>query len=196
MAVASIQGWWRDPQRVLDFYNMRRRDVRNAAPNDAHFALAELERAHEVVVITQNVDNLHERAGSTRVIHLHGEVLKAREDRETALPIDWIEDLNLGDGHPVSGIQLRPHIVWFGEGLDELPGALAVALADDVDLLIVVGTTLNVFPAAMIATDTRAKRVILVDPDPPGLDVPNLTVVRDVATVGIRRVVDQLLGGR
>jgi NAD-dependent deacetylase len=192
MAVASIRGWWQDPQRVLDFYNMRRRDVRAASPNDAHVALAELEAMHDVTVITQNVDNLHERAGSTKVIHLHGEVLKAHADFEGAPPIDWIDDLNLGDADPATGIQLRPHIVWFGEGLDALPEALEIALAPDVDLLIVVGTTLNVYPAAMIATETKAKRVILVDPMPPDLDVENLRVIPESATVGIRRVVEEL----
>ena len=186
MAVASIRGWWQDPQRVLDFYNMRRRDVRAAAPNDAHIALADLETHHDVTVITQNVDDLHERAGSTHVIHLHGEVLKAHADFEGAPAIDWIEDLNLGDFDPATGILLR-------EGLDALPEALEIALAPDVDLLVVVGTTLNVYPAAMIATETKAKRVILVDPMPPDLDVENLQVISESATVGIRRIVQELV---
>jgi NAD-dependent deacetylase len=207
MAVASIQGWWNDPQRVLDFYNSRRRDVRNALPNAAHFALAELEKMHDVTVITQNVDDLHERAGSRNVIHLHGEVLKVRpaDDSQATLKttgdwpkfdetriLEWTEDLNLGDCDS-KGFQLRPHIVWFGEGLPEIERAMEIALGDDVDVLIVVGTTLNVYPAAMIATETLANRAYIIDPDPPVLNVKGLTIVRQKASLGVRSVVDEIL---
>ncbi|MGV3613987.1 MAG: Sir2 family NAD-dependent protein deacetylase [Fimbriimonas sp.] len=192
--VASIQGWWNNPQKVLEFYNMRRREVLSVEPNAAHRALVELERDHDVTVITQNVDDLHERAGSTQVIHLHGELLKARpaDDEEHRWVIPWTKDINLGDDDAV-GSQLRPHIVWFGEGLPMLPLALDVALGDDVDVLIVVGTTLEVYPAAVVATETKAKRVFLIDPTPPTLDVPNVTRITEPATVGVRRVVDELL---
>jgi NAD-dependent deacetylase len=194
MAVASIQGWWDDPQRVLDFYNWRRREVLTVEPNAAHVALAELEREHDVTIVTQNVDNLHERAGSTNVIHLHGELLKARpaDDEEHRWIIPWTKDLNLGDVD-AAGSQLRPHIVWFGEGLPMLPYALSMALADDVDVLIVVGTTLEVYPAALVATETKANRVYLVDPAPPALRVRNLTRIPEAATTGVRKVVDELL---
>ncbi len=207
MTVASIQGWWNDPQTVLDFYNARRRDVRKAVPNEAHFALAELEKEHEVTIITQNVDDLHERAGSSRVIHLHGELFKARpaDDRQALLPsegdwpkfnpdriVRWLDDLNLGDCDSL-GYQLRPHIVWFGEGLPEIETALDIALSPDVDILIVVGTTLNVYPAAMVATETQAKKVYVIDPNPPTLDVKGLTVLRQPATIGVRTVVEEVL---
>lgn len=192
--VANIQGWWADPKKVLDFYNFRRREVRNAVPNEAHRALVELEEKHHVTVITQNIDDLHERAGSLNVIHLHGEVLRVRpfgEDESMTQP--WHEDLNLGDVDAKSGAQLRPHVVWFGEGLPELDRAMRIALDPSVDILIVVGTTLNVYPAAYIATETHAARVFLIDPHPPDLVVHNLTVVPEIASVGVRKVVDDIL---
>lgn len=194
MEVASIRGWWEDPQKVLDFYNWRRREVLTAEPNAAHVALARLEEKHDVVVITQNVDNLHERAGSQKVIHLHGELLKARpvSDEEHRQVVDWTGDINLGDVD-ANGHQMRPHIVWFGEGLPMLSEAMEYALDPSVDVLIVVGTTLEVYPAAMVATDTAAKQVFLVDPTPPSLRVNNLTVVSEPATVGVPRVVDRLM---
>lgn len=192
--VASIQGWWADPQKVLQFYNWRRQEVLKAQPNAAHLALAALEWEHEVHVITQNVDDLHERAGSTQVIHLHGELLKARpaDDEEHHSVVPWTDDIRLGTLDD-RGVQMRPHIVWFGEGLPALPGAMECALGEDVDVLIVVGTTLEVYPAALIATETKAKQVFLVDPAPPTLRVRNLMAIQEPATVGVRRVVDQLL---
>jgi NAD-dependent deacetylase len=173
-----------------------------------------LDGKHDVTVITQNVDDLHERAGSKNVIHLHGEVLKARPaddeqaygatkhttpSRNSSWPqfdesriLTWYEDLNLGDCDKF-GCQLRPHIVWFGEGLPEIERAMAIALASEVDVLIVVGTTLSVFPAAMIATETSAKRVFIIDPAPPHLNVKGLTVLKQTATSGVRNVVDAIL---
>lgn len=193
--VASLKGWWKDPAKVLSFYDMRRREVIAAQPNEAHKALAELERSHEVVVITQNVDDLHERAGSTHVLHLHGEVLQVRPVDDEGRCLPWREDLHLGDLDPVTGAQLRPNVVWFGEGLPALDEALTEALAPDVEVLIVVGTTLNVYPAALVATETQARRVYLVDPTPPTLPVPNLTVFAEQATTGVRRVVAQIESG-
>jgi NAD-dependent deacetylase len=191
--VASIQGWWENPGRVLEFYNGRRREVLAARPNAGHLALAELEADHDVTVVTQNVDDLHERAGSRQVIHLHGEVLKARpaNDEEHRRVVPWTQDLNLGDVD-ASGSQMRPHIVWFGEGLPLLDSAIEIALADDVDVLIVVGTTLEVYPAALIATETQARKVFLVDPAPPSLRVPNLTAFAEPASTGVRRVVEEI----
>jgi NAD-dependent deacetylase len=178
---------------VLEFYNMRRREVLKAEPNVAHRELAGLENDHEVTVITQNVDDLHERAGSRNVIHLHGEVLKVRAvDDEEGNALPWTGDLVLGDLHPETGSQLRPHVVWFGEGLPELDRAMEVAMAADVDVLIVVGTTLNVYPAAFIATETKASNVFVVDPNPPDLPAPNVTYFREPASSGIRKVVEAL----
>lgn len=192
--VATIQGWRKNPQKVLDFYNMRRQDVLRADPNPGHLALAELEEDHDVTIITQNVDDLHERAGSRKVIHLHGEVLKVRSaEDESSEVLHWTKDVNLGDLHPVDGGQLRPHIVWFGEGLPELDRAIRIALADDVDVLIVVGTTLQVYPAAMIATESRARQAFLVDPHPPELPLTNLIVLAEGASSGTQKVVKSLM---
>lgn len=167
--VAYVDRWWttdENRQRMLDFYNGRRQEVRRASPNAGHRALAELEAAgHEVIVITQNIDDLHERAGSTQVVHLHGEILKVRPENDESVILPWSEDLNLGDVH--EGVQLRPHVVWFGEGLPEFERAHDLATAPDVDVLIVVGTTLEVGPANLCAFQTRAKTVFLVDPEPP-----------------------------
>jgi NAD-dependent deacetylase len=190
--VASLKGWWKDPAQVLSFYDMRRREVLAAQPNAGHLALAALESDHEVVVVTQNVDDLHERAGSTHVIHLHGEVLKVRPIDDESRVLSWREELHIGDLDPVTGSQLRPHVVWFGEGLPKLDEALAVALAPDVDVLIVVGTSLNVYPAAMVATETSARHVFLVDPRPPALPAANLTVFAEPASTGVPRVVQRI----
>lgn len=192
--VASLKGWWDDPAKVLDFYNMRRREVRAAEPNAAHLALAALEAKHDVTVITQNVDDLHERAGSSRVLHLHGEVLKARPDAEGGTPVRWEDDLVLGDRDPATGAQMRPHVVWFGEGLPDWPEAFEIATHPEVDVLLVVGTTLEVYPAAMIATETAAPQVFLVDPSPPVLIHPNVERLAVPATVGVPTVVQRLLG--
>ncbi len=144
--VATPEAWARDPQLVLDFYNARRQGLREVKPNAAHRALAELERHCDVVVITQNVDDLHERAGSSRVIHLHGELTKARSSARESLVYDLGErDIFLGDVCEL-GSQLRPHVVWFGEmvhNTDEACAAIASA-----DQLLVVGTSLSVYPAA------------------------------------------------
>ncbi|AIE85683.1 SIR2 family NAD-dependent protein deacylase [Fimbriimonas ginsengisoli] len=191
--VASMKGWWADPAKVLDFYNMRRREARQAEPNDAHRAIAELEKDHDVTVITQNVDDLHERAGSTNVIHLHGELFKVRAiDEEETNTLPWVDDLVLGDVHPEKGTQLRPHVVWFGEGLPELDRAMKIALDPGVDVLIVVGTTLTVYPAALIATETNAWHVFVVDPNPPELMLANVRYIREPATYGMKLVTEAI----
>lgn len=191
--VASLAGWWADPDKVQDFYNIRRREVIVAEPNDAHRAIAELEKKHRVAVITQNIDDLHERAGSTQVIHLHGEVRKVRPVDDESRLIPWDDDLHMGDLEPISGVQLRPHVVWFGEGLPELDRAMRLALSPTVNALIVVGTSLNVYPAAFIATESVAARVYVIDPNPPELKLDNVRVVCESATAGVRQVVNELL---
>lgn len=205
--VAYVDRWWRseeDRQRMLDFYNGRRRDVRNAEPNGAHRALAELEgNGHSITVITQNIDDLHERAGSSRVIHLHGEIMKARPDGDEETLLPWTEDLNLGHLH--EGVQLRPHVVWFGEGLPRFEEAFEAATHPDVDVLIVVGTTLEVGPANLCAFCTLAPTLYLVDPDPPRfvrMDLedpyqrekthPDVRIVREGAVTGMAKVLAEL----
>lgn len=145
--VASPEGFARNPQFVLDFYNARRRQLNLVEPNDAHQILAELQEMLEVVIITQNVDDLHEKAGSKNVIHLHGELKKARPINSLTNIIDWNNDLNIGD-LAEDGTQLRPHIVWFGEMVPEMERA--AESAKDADFLLIVGTSLQVYPAAGI----------------------------------------------
>ncbi|MDV2446598.1 NAD-dependent protein deacylase [Elizabethkingia anophelis] len=145
--VASPEGFARNPELVLEFYNLRRRQLSEVNPNEAHYILAELQKDFDVHIITQNVDDLHERAGSENIIHLHGELKKARpvNDEESIIP--WEGDLNLRDLDE-NGIQLRPHIVWFGEMVPEMENAATIA--STADILLVIGTSLQVYPAASL----------------------------------------------
>ncbi|MCJ8497815.1 NAD-dependent deacylase [Chryseobacterium salipaludis] len=163
--VASPEGFARNPQLVLDFYNARRRQLLDVVPNRAHEILAELQSDFDVQIITQNVDDLHERAGSRNVLHLHGELLKARPvDRQTDI-ITWKKDLNLGDVDK-RGKQLRPHIVWFGEMVPEMENALE--LVGQADILLVIGTSLNVYPAAgLVDYLTNQADLYVIDPELP-----------------------------
>lgn len=145
MEVASPEGWRNNPALVLDFYNKRRQQLKEVVPNAAHLILAELEHHFDVHIITQNVDNLHEKAGSSNVLHLHGELLKVRSTKRENYILDWTEDLNFGDLDD-NGHQLRPHIVWFGEAVPALEEA--VKITNDADFFAVVGTSLQVYPAA------------------------------------------------
>ncbi len=198
--VCSADAWATNPGRVLAFYNQRRRDALRAVPNAAHRAVAELEGPGvEITVVTQNVDDLHERAGSTNVIHLHGEIMKKRSDApdETEL-IDCREDIRLGEVAE-NGHQFRPHIVFFQEMLPSGAFEQAMEASAGADVLIVVGTTLEVTPAAYIATYTGASKVFIVDPNPPSasrLNAPDREVVTIAkpATEGIPQVVALLLG--
>ncbi|GAA9423762.1 NAD-dependent deacylase [Helicobacter pylori] len=145
MEVASPYGWKKNPQKVLDFYNQRRRQLFEVYPNKAHEILAELEKHYQVNIITQNVDDLHERAGSSRILHLHGELLSVCSEKDPNLVYRWEKDLHLGDlAHDDS--QLRPDIVWFGEAVPLLEEA--ISLVKQVHLLIIIGTSLQVYPAA------------------------------------------------
>ena len=164
MDVASPDGWRRDQEMVLRFYNARRAQLKEVQPNAAHVALADLEQHFDVHIITQNVDDLHERAGSSKVLHLHGELLKARSTVDSTLVYDWAEDLNTGDLCE-SGHQLRPHIVWFGEQVPALPKAIKITRSADV--VIIIGTSLQVYPAASLFEYAPADApVYYVDPSP------------------------------
>ena len=143
--VASPEGFLKNPQLVLDFYNARRRQLNEVEPNDAHLILAELQEFYEVEIITQNVDDLHERAGSKKVLHLHGELKKARPIDSDLDIVVWENDLNVGDKSQ-KGVQLRPHIVWFGETVSEMENAIAIT--STADYFIVIGTSMTVYPAA------------------------------------------------
>lgn len=161
--VASPEGWQRNPQLVLDFYNQRRRDLAGAQPNAAHKAIAQLEQAFDVCVVTQNIDDLHERGGSSNIIHLHGEITKARSsvDEDDIYSIGYA-DIKLGDKCP-QGSQLRPYIVWFGEAVP-LYGVAEEIIAR-ADKILVIGTSLSVFPAAYLLQSARADaEKVLVGP--------------------------------
>jgi len=163
--VASPKGFARNPQLVLDFYNARRRQLMDVVPNRAHEILAEIQSDFDVQIITQNVDDLHERAGSHKVLHLHGELLKARPvDRQTDI-ITWKKDLKLGDVDK-RGKQLRPHIVWFGEMVLEMENALQ--LVRQTDILLVIGTSLTVYPAAGLVDHLPNQAdLYVIDPELP-----------------------------
>lgn len=164
MSVASPQGFERDPDLVLDFYNQRRRQLFEVTPNVGHRSLVELEKDHEVVVVTQNVDDLHERAGSKNVIHLHGELRKVRSTGDPAFVKFHENDILLGDLCP-SGYQLRPHIVWFGEAVPAMEEAIEEVMS--ADLFLIVGTSLQVYPAAsLLAFAPEYCKMYYIDPRP------------------------------
>lgn len=196
MSVASPQGWEANPELVLDFYNQRRRQLREVSPNAAHHALVRLEEKFSVTVITQNVDNLHERAGSSSIIHLHGELNKVRSEGVPSIIMEWEDDLHLGDLCS-EGYQLRPHIVWFGEMVPML-----VPAADEcekADIIIIIGTSMQVYPAAGLVSYAPPGSIIYyVDPNPhisrELKQVGNLSVVAEAATTGVVKVVDELMG--
>lgn len=191
--VATPQAWAANPALVLDFYNQRRRAVRAAEPNAAHRALVELEQAYDVRIITQNVDDLHERAGSTAVLHLHGQIRQARSTRDPSLITDLGDrDIALGDRCPL-GSQWRPHIVWFGEMVPAMEEA--VEILADADVLLVIGTSLQVYPAASLAFEApRRTRRIVINPDAPrDVQRAEFEVVAATATTGVPQVVQSLL---
>ena len=190
--VASIEGWYRNPSLVLDFYNERRAQLPTVRPNAAHLAIASLEDEFDVTVVTQNVDNLHERAGSTRIIHLHGELTKVRpencyNDRDgysEATVFDIGADaVHIGDLAP-NGAQLRPHIVWFGEAVPKIEAAIDAVEA--ADMVLIVGTSLQVYPAAGLyryaGMDTP---IYIIDPADMSLRDSRITHIKEVATKGM-----------
>lgn len=191
--VATPQAWKRNPTLVLDFYNQRRKQAFEAKPNAAHFALVELEKHFKVSIITQNVDDLHERAGSAHVLHLHGELFKARSTANESLvyPINGVE-LNIGDKCEL-GSQLRPHIVWFGEPVPMIEKAIEIT--QKADIFLIIGTSLVVYPAAGLVEYTSAHTPIyVIDPHLPNLKSrKNLFLFEENATTGVVKVVKQLL---
>lgn len=190
--VATFEAWKRNRELVLEFYNQRRRQLLLANPNDAHRALAELEREFDVQVITQNVDDLHERAGSSKVLHLHGELRKSRSTADSRLVYE-IEggELRVGDLCE-KGSQLRPHIVWFGEAVPLYEEA--AHLMTQADVVLVIGTSLVVYPAAgLIYEVSRNVPLYLIDPSPAFVDIPGLVVIAEPATTGVRRAIEQLV---
>ncbi|MFZ4546558.1 MAG: SIR2 family NAD-dependent protein deacylase [Bacteroidales bacterium] len=191
--VATFDAWRRNPDLVLEFYNQRRKQLYEVKPNAGHIALVKLEKKFDVQIITQNVDDLHEQAGSTKVLHLHGELKKVRStfDENLVYTLDGWE-LKKGDKCE-KGSQLRPHIVWFGEAVPMI--APAQKLSAEANIFIVIGTSLNVYPAAgLVYYIKRGTTVYLIDPHAEMLpDVKNLTVIRETAGKGVPKLVKQLV---
>ena len=190
MEVASIDGWHTNKQKVLEFYNERRKQLKDVAPNKAHTLLAQLEALYHVDVITQNVDDLHERAGSTRILHLHGELLKVRGEFSPKEAIHWTDDLKPGDVN-TKGEQLRPAIVWFGEDVPLIHKAAETVY--DADIIIIIGTSMQVYPAAGLIAYARPQSLIYyIDANPAGgyelNRLNNLTVIPEKATSGMERL--------
>lgn len=197
MEVASPEGWRNNQELVLDFYNQRRRQLHTVAPNLGHKVLAELEKDFDVHIITQNVDNLHEKAGSTKVLHLHGELLKVRSTNPEASGenyiLNWNNDLNKGDVDP-NGNQLRPHIVWFGEAVPALEEAIKIT--QQADYFVIVGTSMQVYPAAGLLHYTNKNiPIYYIDPKPATIyDLSNsLEVIPMNATDGVPFLREKLL---
>lgn len=191
MEVASLIGWERNMELVLDFYNKRRRQLKEVAPNAAHKALKDLEEKYEVYIITQNVDDLHERAGSTNVIHLHGELKKVRSTFNEELVMDWEDDLNPGD-FCEHHHQLRPHVVWFGEAVPMMEPAMNITFK--ADILMIIGTSMQVYPAAgLLDLAPEGISVYFIDPKPSVTESKNLKIYAEKASVGVPRVVQELL---
>ena len=194
MEVASPQGFHNNPQLVLEFYNQRRRQLLSVYPNQAHLALVELEKHYNVHIITQNVDDLHERAGSSQVLHLHGELLKARSIASTDDVFAWKKDILLGDKCK-KGYQIRPHIVWFGEAVPLLEDAITIT--EKADYLIIIGTSMQVYPAASLIDFAKANTpIFFIDPKPAikGALNSNLTVISENAVKGVPTLVASLIG--
>lgn len=195
MEVASPQGWNKNRELVLDFYNQRRRQLKEVEPNEAHRALVELEHRYDVSIITQNVDDLHSRAGSSRVIHLHGELRKVRSTGDESLIYDWEEDCVIGD-RCEKGYQLRPHIVWFGEAVPAME--IAVEEVFRAHHILIIGTSMQVYPAAgLVGYAPKDAAIYYVDPNPSiNYELQQrqgLEVFSDPATIGVRTLVDRLL---
>lgn len=191
--VATPEAWIRNQELVLDFYNQRRKQAADVKPNAAHYALAELEKHFDVTIVTQNVDNLHEIAGSTKVIHLHGELFKSRSTKDPRLVYQmtgW--ELKTGDLCEL-GSQLRPHIVWFGEEVPMME--VAVDVTEQADMFLVIGTSLAVYPAAgLVHYVAIGKRIYIVDPAKPDITLKsNMIFIQEKATTGMQTLIKKYL---
>jgi len=195
MDVASPEGWKRNPQLVLEFYNQRRKQLKTVHPNLAHQSLVKLEEEFQVDIVTQNVDDLHERAGSTNVLHLHGSLIKVRSVLNSQKVYDWKEDLHLGDTCDEGG-QLRPHIVWFGEAVPLIQPAAAIVY--EADIILIIGTSMQVYPAAgLVGLVQDDIPIYYIDPKPSINHElqgrPNLNIYEMTATQGTPKLVELLL---
>lgn len=190
MDVASVEGFKKNPKLVLDFYNERRRQLKYVSPNLAHQLLVDLEKEHKVIIITQNVDDLHERAGSQNIIHLHGELLKSRSVDNDSVIYDCFSDIHLGDKSP-TGVQLRPHIVWFGEDVPLINKAIEEV--ESADIMFIIGTSLQVYPAAGLISYAKENiPIFYIDPKPQIKSKNNLFVIEDKASSGVKKAIEQM----
>ncbi len=192
MEVASPQAWQRNPKLVLEFYNQRRRQLHEVSPNEAHKAITKLQQYFPVHIITQNVDDLHERAGNKNVLHLHGELFKVHSEKNDRLIYEWKKDLHIGD-LAEDGHQLRPHIVWFGEAVPYIEKAIPIV--QQADVFIIIGTGMQVYPAAgLIHYLPKNTPVYYIDPQPNPLNIANpLTIIEQKAGEGTPLLVDQII---
>ena len=185
--VATIEAWRKHPKVVLEFYNMRRSQLLKANPNEAHKLVSDFEKNYDVTVITQNIDNLHEKAGSSQVLHLHGELLKVKSEANDDLIYEWKHDLSINDKGE-DGHQLRPHVVWFGEDVPKIWDAEKII--QEADIFITIGTSLNVYPAAGLIQAVNSKcDCFLIDPNIPQRNYPdNWHLISQKAEIGLKEV--------
>lgn len=192
MEVASPEGFINNPELVLDFYNQRRRQLKEVSPNNAHHNLKKLENDFNVDIITQNVDDLHERAGSKSVLHLHGELRKVRSTQNSDLVYTWNDDLVIGN-YCENNTQLRPHIVWFGEEVPLLEKAAEITF--QADILVIIGTSMQVYPAASLIHYTKPNiPIYFIDPNPTiyEWEFKNLAIIKEVASKGTEILIEIL----
>lgn len=193
MEVASPEGWRKNPVLVLDFYNKRRQQLMKVEPNEAHLKLAELQDHFDITIVTQNVDDLHERAGSKHIIHLHGELLKAQSSWDEKLVYEWKEDIKMGDLCEKNS-QLRPHIVWFGEAVPMIEPAIDKVA--EADIVMIIGTSMQVYPAAGLINYTKSGTPIyFIDPRPNMREneIPNLKIIAKNACAGVPMAISHLM---
>lgn len=185
--VASPEGWRKNRELVLRFYNERRQKIQEAQPNVAHKILAEMQQQHDVTIITQNIDDLHERAGSKTIIHLHGEILKSRSELDETLIYDCVDDIKIGD-KAEDGVQLRPHIVWFGEMVPMME--LATQLMYEAEAVLVIGTSMVVYPAAsLLYYAPPFSKKYIINPEMPEIPkAKNFVFIQKTASEGMKKV--------
>lgn len=190
--VATLKGWIKDKDLVLNFYNKLRTQLGTVKPNDAHLAIAKLEECYDVVVITQNVDDLHERAGSSKILHLHGELTKARSTLDPNLVYDiGYKNIQKGDKCE-KGSQLRPHIIWFGESVPLIETAYEIVM--DADIVIIIGTSMQVYPAnALVKVTKIGTKVYFIDPKANGDVGPEVEIIKEKAGIAVPKLVEELL---
>jgi NAD-dependent deacetylase len=188
--VATLNGWKKDKKLVLDFYNERKNQLKTIKPNNAHKLIAKLEKDHDVTIITQNVTNLQERAGSSNVIHLHGDLTLMCSSIDKNKTLSYVDDIKVGDMHD-DGSQLRPFIVWFGEDVPMMSKAMRIV--SKADIVVVVGTSFNVYPAGYLITYAKkSAKKYYIDPNPAILDDESIVIISEVATKGVKKLIKLL----